>query len=294
MSVGLLGGACEYLLCTRRKRASLHRDGSNVDVNYSMIPESTSHTDLDEVSLAGEKAGYEQRSMSHEELGRYSWQTTSRAVPDIYVEGNSMAVPPPQIPPKALTRLEPKVHETKRRDSDPSTHGVRDPSKRANKFWAPDVVSPPALSEPQFLVHDEQDDREYQEELRSHPGTLVGRYEPTLLPSTASSGGMPESSREGYMPLQERSLLSASRVSSDDVYGEVGRHEESYRAAHDDFDEGRTPVHVEFEPWLPTVDTTDDDQPLQEITLVDHGAEEKTTGTPTTEKMWRTHPTQFL
>lgn len=302
MSFGLIGGALEYILCTRRKRAAVHRDGSDVDF-VRCAGSGSPAIGSDQATLVGGGEGPAGGGGKlDEELGRYSWQDDAGITTEVYMDGKVPGAGPPRTPRREMARVEHGGYHAS------SGHRALQEHRGGNDGFrgAAGVVSPLSPEEPQFVIHDEQDDDEYREEMANHPGRLVGYYGGAASSNDSSSTVVspaepePTGGRRGSPWQEADSMLSpaASRAGhSNETYGGFRFDRESSRAAlHDDeLDEGaRGGETARFEPWLPTVDLTIDDEPLDEIALVDHDTEGESMTRPSGEVMWRTHPTQFL
>lgn len=298
MSIGLIGGVCEYMLCTRRNRAAVH-DAADLDFGCRGTPSGSPQIGSDQSTLIGDKLSHETRVKEEEELGRYSWQDDKGITTEVYMDGKIPGAGPCATPRKTVSRAQNGRYEAVPSTSDP-TKPPAVQRYRGNQFMvAGDVVSPISPEEAKFAVHDEQDDLEYQKEMAGQPGGLVGyygAYATTLGPATSPATEEEEPMGARSMPWQDHGMLSPVRRENyrGDSYEGVHGGEGCEAARYDEAEGKHGQSMAEFKPWLPTVDLTIDDEPLHEITLRDREAESGSRERPSVEGMWKTHPTQFL
>lgn len=306
MSVGLLGGACEYIFCTRRKRTAVHDD---LDFGCRGTPSGSPQLGSDQSTLVGDRppaaaAAHDDdaKVREEEELGRYSWRDDKGVTTEVYMDGKIPGAGPLCVTPrKTVSRAQNGRYEAIPSMSEqpwgqkPSSSSSTVQERHRGIDQSNTVVSPISPEEAQFAVHDEQDDLEYQLEQaqmaghQQHPGGLVGYYG-----TCAAEEEEQEPMGARSMPWQDDQHGVLSPVRRENYRDDLGGNKYEGGEEHGQSAEGE-----EFKPWLPTVDLTIDDEPLHEITIRDYDAEtqeeqESTAQRPSVEGMWKTHPTQFL
>lgn len=181
-SIGLIGGACEYVLCGRRKRASDYSP-INVDPDCRSIPESSPPKDSDEaMSIRDPFANYE-KTQRDEKQDRYSWRDDKGITTEVYMDGAIPGAGPERMLCQSVDGIRmDRGFETKSNVPGSAKSAVQE--HETSHGWGGGTVSPMSPEEPQFVVHDEQDDFEYYQEMSAHPGQLVGYYGPaTAMPN---------------------------------------------------------------------------------------------------------------
>lgn len=224
MSIGLIGGACEYILCAKRKRAPDY-DPTRVDFDSRNIPGTPPQIGSDQATLIGNRSISDERTGTDEKHGRYSWRDERGITTEVYMDGAIPGAGPegqlcqPRDVPSTNRGFEATTHVSS--SSEHPVYGHETPQR-----WGGGPVSPLSPEEPQFVVHDEQDDHDYQQEMSAHPGRLVGYYDPA---TTVSSD-----------PPPKREPTAAEGAAWEDISVSPLRnaHHSDHEAAHSRYGEG--------------------------------------------------------
>lgn len=201
MAFGLIGGALEYLLCTRRRRAATHTDGSRVGFGFSGTPVGSPNIGSPQERPRTAKSVSTGRPASRgrvdEKLGRYSWRDDTGITTEVYMDGKVPGAGPPPSPRREKSRgreqeARPSSQPRARSQSRPRSRAPRDSSQHRGKIrkiqpGVATLVSPISPAEPQFAVHYRQTYHEYREEMANNPKRVTGYYGSALSAASSSS-----------------------------------------------------------------------------------------------------------
>lgn len=270
-SIGLLGGICQGIFCTSRRKpdsAPPPSDATTQALDFGCRGDGES----DQSTLVSEHSRTQMTTTGGKKMdaqgSRYSWQDDKGVTTEVYMDGAVPGAGP------AMTQ-----------------------QHAGAKYGA---GSPGTPEGPIFMISDEQDDEDYQREMARATAQQqnAGYFQP---PMAATHGAGPHTpGRQSPSPLspawgRPSTESSAGRYFDDvehqqEVSGGVSKNGYARAATKD---EGSGPQRGKFEPWLPTVDLTLEDEPLDvDEPEKKHDAANEPVKNAPAEGKW--HPTQFL